>query len=98
MWADSLASSTTLDKMMRLTVAATLIIWLWMVGTRIETPYPEILVDMYALPLTRVMLLVLVLAAASWCPTVGILAAMAYVCLGADVIFFTHGGQNLASV
>jgi len=96
MWADKLKSSTHIDRGLRLIVAVTLAIWLLSVGMHMETPYPEVLVELYALPLTRIMLLLMVLAAATWCPAVGILAAIAYVCLGADVMFFTHGGQNLA--
>ena len=74
-----------------------LIIWNWMVSTHLETPYPELLIELYALPITRIFLLIFVLLAASWCPVVGVLAAFAYMCLGADVIFFTQGGQILAA-
>jgi len=74
-----------------------LIIWNWMVSTHLETPYPELLIELYALPITRIFLLMFVLLAASWCPVVGVLAAFAYMCLGADVIFFTQGGQILAA-
>ena len=68
-----------------------------MVSTHLETPYPELLIELYALPITRIFLLMFVLLAASWCPVVGVLAAFAYMCLGADVIFFTQGGQILAA-
>jgi hypothetical protein len=85
-----------IDTAARLIVSIVLILWNWGVATHLETPYPELLVELYALPITRIILLIFVLLAASWCPTVGILAALAYVCLGADVIFFTHGGQILA--
>lgn len=74
-----------------------LIIWNWMVSTHLETPYPELLIELYALPITRIFLLMFVLLAASWCPVIGVLAAFAYMCLGADVIFFTQGGQILAA-
>jgi len=62
------------------------------VSTRLETPYPESLVEVYALPFTRILLLALVILSAVWCPTVGIMAALAFVCLGADVIFLTRRG------
>jgi len=58
-----------------------------------ETPYPPPLVEIYALPLTRLLLLLLVLVSAYWSPVVGILAAFAYVSLGADVIYFTRDGH-----
>lgn len=96
MWASELAAPTKFDGFLRLVVAVFLGVWLWNVGTHLETPYPEQLIELYALPLTRIFLLILVLAAAAWCPTVGVLAALAYVCLGADVIFFTYGGQTIA--
>lgn len=64
------------------------IIWSWQIGTHLETPYPAQLVDAYAIPLTRLLLLGLVLLATLWSPTLGIFVAMSYVCLGADVIFF----------
>lgn len=97
MWADKLAANSKTDGIMRLIIAITLAVWLWTVGFRLENAYPATLIELYALPLTRIFLLVLVLISAAWCPTVGILAALAYVTLGADVIFFTHGGQSLAS-
>ena len=67
-----------------------LVLWNWQVATRIETPYPPVVVELYAIPLTRLALLSLVLLSAAWSPSVGILAALAFICLGADVIFFTR--------
>jgi hypothetical protein len=81
---------------MAMTIA--LATWLLFFGTHLETPYPESLVEAYALPITRIALLLLVLLAAVWCPTVGILAAFSYVTLGADVLFFTQGGDVLAAI
>jgi hypothetical protein len=86
-----------LDKIVNYVIIIILILWNWMVSTKLETPYPELLIELYALPITRIFLLVFVLLAASWCPVVGVLAAFAYACLGADVIFFTQGGQILAA-
>jgi hypothetical protein len=54
-----------------------------------ETPYPEILVELYAMPVTRLLLLGLVMALSMWDAQVTILAALAFICLGADVIFLT---------
>lgn len=89
-WLELLAPTSESDKMLRMAAALGLFLWCLFYGTQIENPYPPALVDIYALPLTRVFLLVVVLLAASWCPTVGILAALAYVCLGADVLYFTR--------
>jgi hypothetical protein len=65
-----------------------LILWTWQVGTHLETPYPESLVELYATPLTRIALLLFILASASWNPYVGIFAALAFVFLGADISVF----------
>jgi len=78
-----------LDNKLKLFVILALALWNLLVGTLVETPYPESLVELYAVPLTRIFLLGLVLVSAYWCPNVGIMAALAYICLGADVIFFT---------
>jgi hypothetical protein len=97
MWFDQLAPTSRLDSYLRLAVTIFLAIWLFVVGTKLETPYPAPLVEAYALPITRLFLLFLVILSAIWCPTVGILAALAYVCLGADVLSFTHGAQVIAT-
>jgi len=86
-----------MDNLIQYGIIVILIIWNWMVSTHLETPYPELLIELYALPITRIFLLMFVLLAAVWCPVVGVLAAFAYMCLGADVIFFTQGGQMLAA-
>lgn len=85
-----------IDTASRLVISIFLVLWNLTVASHLETPYPELLIELYALPITRIFLLAVVLIGASWCPTVGVLAALAYVCLGADVIFFTQGGQILA--
>ena len=86
-----------MENLIQYGIIVILIIWNWMVSTHLETPYPELLIELYALPITRIFLLMFVLLAAVWCPAVGVLAAFAYMCLGADVIFFTQGGQMLAA-
>lgn len=80
-----------LDNNLRIGMVLAFFLWNALVATRLETPYPETLVEIYALPLTRILLLGLVILAAVWSPTVGIMAAFAFVCLGADVIFLTRG-------
>jgi len=65
-----------------------LFVWCWQVGTHLETPYPPALVEAYAIPLTRIGLLCLVVLASVWYMPVGILTALAFVCLGTDVLFF----------
>jgi hypothetical protein len=89
-WQEELVPSSQTD--LKLRMAATLVLFLWNVsyGSNLETAYPAILVEFYALPLTRLFLLSLVLLSAYWCPTVGILAAFAYSSLAADVLTATQ--------
>jgi hypothetical protein len=90
MWVNELTGKSKLDSNARLAVSILVAGWLLFVGSHLETPYPAGLIEAYALPITRIILLAFTLITAAWCPTVGILMAMAYVCLGADTIFFLH--------
>lgn len=85
----NLEPHSELDKSLRLGVLVVLSFWNVFMATRMETPYPEILVELYALPATRLVLLALVITATFWCPTVAIMLALAFITLGADVIFLT---------
>ena len=78
-----------LDKSLRLGALIILALWNVLIATRMETPYPEALVELYALPAARLVLLALVVASSFWCPTIAIMLALAFVTLGADVIFLT---------
>jgi hypothetical protein len=89
-WIDSLQPTSSQDKFLRLFAVAVLIIWNWQISTSLSTPYPKALVEAYSIPLTRIALLSFVVLSALWCPSVGILAAFAYIALGADVLFFTN--------
>jgi hypothetical protein len=85
----NLEAHSELDKYFRLIALLVLFLWNLFVATRMETPYPEILVELYALPASRLVLLGTIIALSFWCPTVTIMAALAFVCLGSDVIFLT---------
>ena len=74
---------------MRAAFAILLLVWNVFVSTHLETSYPSLLIELFAIPLTRFFLLGLVILSAMWCPTVGIMAALAYISLGADTVFFT---------
>jgi hypothetical protein len=76
-------------KPFELIVLITLSLWNIVLATRMETPYPEILVELFALPITRLLLLLCVLALIAWRNDIAILAALAFICLGSDVIFLT---------
>lgn len=69
-------------------VVLILVLWTWQVGTHLETPYPETLVEFYATPLSRVILLLFILLTAHWNAYAGILAALAFILLGADISVF----------
>jgi|AACY02.14.fsa_nt_gi hypothetical protein len=78
-----------LDKSLRLGALVVLAFWNVLIATRMETPYPEVLVELYALPAARLVLLALVVASTFWCPTIATMLALAFITLGADVIFLT---------
>uniref|UniRef100_A0A6C0IAT4 Uncharacterized protein n=1 Tax=viral metagenome TaxID=1070528 RepID=A0A6C0IAT4_9ZZZZ len=52
-------------------------VWLMLYGTVFEAPYPKQLVELHALPLWRLVLVILVLVAANWCPRVGLYTGLA---------------------
>lgn len=81
--------STDLSNNLRLGITFILLLWNVFVSTNLETPYPSFLVDMYAIPITRLFLLATVLLTILWCPSAGIMAAFAYICLGSDVLTTT---------
>ena len=88
-WSALLEPNSSLDLKARASIAILLALYNWQVGTHIETPYPTNLVEMYSVPLSRLLLLGFVLLSAYWCPSVGIMASLAYICLAVDVITFT---------
>jgi hypothetical protein len=81
-------SSRGLDFYVKAGLVLILVLWTWQVGTHLETPYPETLVELYARPTTRIFLLLLVLLSASWNSYIGIFAALAFIFLGADISVF----------
>lgn len=89
-------SSRELDFYMKASIVGILVVWIWQVGTHLETPYPETLVELYATPLSRIALLIFILLCASWNPYVGIFAALAFIFLGADIsVFATAPSESL---
>jgi hypothetical protein len=52
-------------------------IWLMLYGTVFEAPYATQLVELHSLPLWRLVLVILVLVAAQWCPRVGLYTGLA---------------------
>jgi len=81
-------SSRGLEFYMKTALVFILVLWTWQVGTHLETPYPETLVEFYATPFSRIVLLLFILLCASWNSYVGIFAALAFIFLGADISVF----------
>jgi lipopolysaccharide export LptBFGC system permease protein LptF len=65
------------DAAARLIVTATFFLWNLYEGSIIEAPYPAMFVKLYAWPIWRFVLALLVLSAAYWCPRVGAMIALA---------------------
>ncbi len=86
-WLEAILPSNSTDRMLRLGMILLLGLWNLFIGLRIEIPYPISLVEAYGIPLSRAFLLLLVVLSAAWCPTVGVLAALAYINLAGDVSF-----------
>jgi hypothetical protein len=81
-------SSRGLEFYMKVALVLILVLWTWQVGTHLETPYPETLVELYATPSSRIVLLLFILLTAHWNSYVGIFAALAFIFLGADISVF----------
>lgn len=89
MWSISdLAPSSKTDGMLRIAIALALLLWSATEGLTLDKPYPPGLLELYSYPITRLLLLLFVALSAIWCPRVGIMAAVAYIVLAADLNFF----------
>jgi len=77
-WEESLGvTSTVIDKTARLLVTLVFFIWNLFEGSLFHTPYPVEWVYLYKFPYWRLFLVITLIAALVWCPTVGIMAALA---------------------
>lgn len=73
----ALESVSTMDATARTLVTGIFFIWNLYEGSVFESPYDKTLVQLYGFPLFRFTLVLLVLAAAYWCPRVGAMVALA---------------------
>jgi hypothetical protein len=73
----SLQPDGVMDAAARTIVTSIFFIWVLYEGSVFESPYDKTLVKLYGFPLFRLALVLLVLAAAYWCPRVGVMAALA---------------------
>lgn len=78
-----MTADSQFDASARLFVAVVLFLWVLIVATPFEYPYPDKLVELYQEPWWRALLVILVFFALLWCPRVGVLSAMA-------VYFYFH--------
>ncbi len=84
-WKDYMMPSGNFDKISRMIVAVLLGIWLIGVGLTFHAEYPRELIELAGQPWWRLLVVVGAIAAAYWCPRVGILAAIAVVVYLADL-------------
>ena len=73
----SLESDGVVDAAARTIVTAVFFLWNLYEGSVFEAPYDKMLVKLYGFPLFRFSLILLVLAAAYWCPRVGAMVGLA---------------------
>lgn len=73
----ALVAEHTLDATARTLVTGAFFIWNLYEGSVFEAPYDKTFVKLYGFPLFRFALVLLVFAAAYWCPRVGAMVALA---------------------
>jgi hypothetical protein len=84
-WAEMLQSSGKIDTIARLSIAILLGVWLLMVGLSFRAEYPRDLIELAGQPWWRLLMILAAVAAAFWCPRVGVLAALAVILYLADL-------------
>jgi hypothetical protein len=76
-WVELLKPEGPIDMSARLIAVVAFFVWNLFEGSLFHTPYPVEWVYLYKFPYWRLFLVVAVIAAASWCPRVGIMSALA---------------------
>ena len=71
--------SGPVDMSLRLIMILSLMSWNVFEGLSLRTPYPATMVALWDSPLWRVALLLAIWLGAEWCPSVGVMTAMAVV-------------------
>ena len=84
-WEETMASTGQLDTVTRLIAAILLAVWLVMVGLTFHAEYPRHLIELSGQPWWRLLMVTAAIAAAYWCPRVGVLFALAVVLYLADL-------------
>jgi hypothetical protein len=86
---DTLIPVGVVDGVLRLILVLALLGWNVFEGLSLRTPYPPTMVALWASPLWRFLLLLVVWLGAEWCPRVGILSALAVVMYIVNMIQIT---------
>ena len=86
---DTLIPVGVVDGVLRLILVLALVGWNVFEGLSLRTPYPATIVALWASPLWRFLLLLVVWLGAEWCPRVGILSALAVVMYIVNMIQIT---------
>ena len=76
-WTQILAPGGTFDMTARLLVTAVFFIWNVFDGALFHTAYAPEWVTLYPIPYWRLFLVLTTIAAAAWCPRVGVMVALA---------------------
>ena len=85
LWEEAMASTGQLDTVARLIAAILLAVWLVMIGLTFQAEYPRQLIELSGQPWWRLLMVAAAMAAAYWCPRVGVLFALAVVLYLADL-------------
>jgi len=86
---DTLIPVGVVDGVLRLILVLAFFGWNVFEGLSLRTPYPPTMVVLWASPLWRFLLLLVVWLGAEWCPRVGILSALAVVMYIVNMIQIT---------
>ena len=78
-----------LDALLRLTLTLLLFGWNLFEGLSLRTPYPSTIVALWASPLWRVLLFIIIWLGAEWCPRVGLMTALAVLMYSVNMIQIT---------
>ncbi len=84
-WDEMLASTGKIDSTLRLIASMLLVLWLLLVGMRFQAEYPREMIELSGQPWWRLLMVVAAIAAAYWCPRVGILMGLSVVLYLADL-------------
>jgi hypothetical protein len=88
-WATILEPRGVADTSLRIIAILGLSAWLFFYGMVFQEPYGDTLTELYLYPWWNILLVLMVAAAAMWCPRVGILAGLAVLLYLSDMALLT---------